>query len=62
MTESRNVHISGCTLRSGDDGIVMGPTAGAGTHKRTENIVVSNTIITSRSSGIRVGNVRLCRV
>ena len=24
MTESRNVHISGCTLRSGDDGIVIG--------------------------------------
>jgi hypothetical protein len=56
VTESRNVHISGCTLRSGDDGIVMGPTAGAGEHKRTENIVISNTIITSRSSGIRVGN------
>ncbi len=62
-TTSRNVRISNCSIRTGDDAIaitgltdhqdmVPGFVAHAG---RTHNVVVSNCILSSRSAGIRVG-------
>ena len=54
FTTSRNIYISNCDIRAGDDGIVVrgvGPKKGI-----SENITVNNCTIQSRSSGIRIGN------
>ncbi len=54
FTTSRNIHISNCDIKGGDDGIVVrgvGPKKGI-----SENITVNNCTIQSRSSGIRIGN------
>ena len=52
-TTSRNIHISNCDIKAGDDGICItgfGPKKGI-----SENITVNNCTIQSRSSGIRIG-------
>jgi hypothetical protein len=52
-TTSRNIRISNCDIRAGDDGICVtgfGPKKGV-----SENVTVSNCLIQSRSSGVRVG-------
>ena len=52
-TSSKNIHISGCDIRAGDDGIIvsgLGDKAGV-----SEHVTVANCTITSRSAGIRVG-------
>ncbi|MEW5975979.1 MAG: glycosyl hydrolase family 28 protein [Acidobacteriota bacterium] len=52
-TTSRNIRISDCDIRAGDDGICV---TGFGSKKGvSENVTVSNCTIQSRSSGIRVG-------
>jgi polygalacturonase len=63
----RNVRISDCNIEAGDDGIAFGPCAD-GNHgtpflpaadyhgpAATENIVVENCTVSSRSAGIRIG-------
>lgn len=52
-TTSRNIRISDCDIRAGDDGICV---TGFGTKKGiSENITATNCMIQSRSSGIRIG-------
>jgi polygalacturonase len=53
---SRNVTITGCNVRAGDDAIVLKAT-GFGDHGRpTENIVVGDCTLVSRSSAIKFGS------
>lgn len=73
-TNSRNIRISNCDIRAGDDAIIVtgygaeeGTHLGDGTSSKnneglygnrvgySENIVVSNCVLQSRSAGIRVG-------
>lgn len=50
-----NVRINDCNIEAGDDAIAFGPCAvGYGT-LRTENVVVENCTLSSRSAGIRIG-------
>jgi hypothetical protein len=52
-TTSRNVQITNCDIRAGDDAIIV---TGFGNKKGVaENITVSNCTLQSRSAGIRVG-------
>lgn len=53
LTVSRNVRISDCHITAGDDCIAL--TCYGEPGRRTENVTVSNCILSSRSSGIRVG-------
>ena len=52
-TTSRNIRISDCDIRAGDDGICV---TGFGNKKGiSENVTATNCMIQSRSSGIRIG-------
>jgi polygalacturonase len=73
MTNSRNVRITNCDIRTGDDAIIVSgfedeiDTNNQKTNKKSsvqlygnktgisENIVVSNCVLQSRSAGIRIG-------
>jgi polygalacturonase len=51
----RNVRISDCNIEAGDDAIAFGPCADGYGSRTTENIVVENCTLSSRSAGIRIG-------
>ncbi len=62
IVSSSNVNVSGCTITSGDDAIVLagyahhfGDPGFKGILRPSRNINVSNCILQSRSSGIRIG-------
>lgn len=73
-TNSKNIQITGCNIKAGDDAIALTgievPETGTETssftsrRKGSENITVANSTLRSRSSGIRVGagrnDVRNC--
>lgn len=61
FTSCRNVRVANCHIVAGDDAIAI--TGYGALEQPTENIVVSNCTLTSRSSGIRagiVGNLSNC--
>ncbi len=51
----RNVVISDCIIRSGDDSIVLKSSYGLNRRQICENITVSNCIVTSRCNAIKLG-------
>jgi hypothetical protein len=56
ISTSSNATISDSLLESGDDALVVGgPTADGWCQRPAENIVVSNMVLQSRSSAIRIG-------
>jgi hypothetical protein len=64
ISNCKNVDISDCEMIAGDDGIAISPCADGFCKEETENINVTNCIITSRSTGIRIGwaerSIRKC--
>lgn len=55
VSQSQHVHISGCTLISGDDGIAISPCADGFCEGEASDITVTNCTIESRSAAIRLG-------
>jgi hypothetical protein len=51
----RNVRISDCNIEAGDDAIAFGPCADGYGSRPTENVVVENCVLSSRSAAIRIG-------
>jgi hypothetical protein len=51
----RNVRISDCNIEAGDDAIAFGPCADGYGSLPTENVVVENCVLSSRSAAIRIG-------
>ena len=51
----KNVIISDCIIRSGDDGIVLKSSYTLGETRDCENVVISNCTVTSRCSAIKLG-------
>lgn len=51
----KNVTISDCIIRSGDDGIVLKSSYTLGKKQLCENIVITNCTVTSRCSAIKLG-------
>ncbi len=55
VDSSRNVIISDCHIEAGDDCIVLKTTLLNGTAKPTENVVVTNCILVSSASALKLG-------
>ncbi len=55
ISQSQHVHISGCTLIAGDDGIAISPCADGFCDGEARDITVTNCTIESRSAAIRLG-------
>jgi hypothetical protein len=51
----RNVRISDCNIEAGDDAIAFSPCADGYGSLPTENVVVENCVLSSRSAAIRIG-------
>jgi polygalacturonase len=52
---SRNVVISGCEIVAGDDCIVLKTTNYLGDPRPCENVTVSNCVLSTRASGLKIG-------
>ena len=52
---SRDVIISDCTIKTGDDAIVLKSTLTNGRYENCENVTVSNCVLTSTSSALKIG-------
>jgi polygalacturonase len=55
ISQSQHVHISGCTLIAGDDGIAISPCSDGMCDSDVSDITVINSTIESRSAAIRIG-------
>lgn len=63
MTSSRDIRVSDCRITTGDDAIAVSGVNDHGSaipgfvayHRPTENVVVTNCVLSSRSAGIRAG-------
>ncbi len=55
ISQSQHVHISGCTIIAGDDGIAISPCADGFCDGEARDITVTNCTIESRSAAIRLG-------
>lgn len=55
ISQSQHVHVSGCTLIAGDDGIAISPCADGFCDGEAKDITVTNCTIESRSAAIRLG-------
>ncbi len=55
ISQSQHVHVSGCTIIAGDDGIAISPCADGFCTGEASDVTVTNCTIESRSAGIRLG-------
>lgn len=55
ISQSQHVHVSGCTLIAGDDGIAISPCSDGFCDGEASDISVTNCTIESRSAAIRIG-------
>ncbi len=55
ISQSRHIHISGCTIIAGDDGIAISPCSDGFCEGEASDITVANCTIESRSAAIRLG-------
>lgn len=56
VDHTRNVHIEGCTISSGDDSICLKTRREFDGHGPTENVTVSNCHLTSTSCAVKLGS------
>ncbi len=55
ISQSKYVHVSGCTIIAGDDAVAFSPCADGMCSSDTENVTIVNSVLESRSAGIRLG-------